>query len=165
MPGESTTPNLVELMRRRVDAADSRDTDAMTGFFASDAVWGSSPMGMEVYEGREAIRRFFDDWRGSYEVSGAEAEEILDLGNDVTFAVLILKGRPIGSGGDVQLRYAVVTEWVDGVVVRDTNTSTSTRPAQPPNGLPSRGVRRCRRRTWRWYGRISTPATLVTSTR
>src|SRR5437867_12283004 len=38
----STTPNLVERMRRRVDAADSRDTDAMTGFFASDAVWGST---------------------------------------------------------------------------------------------------------------------------
>src|SRR5213080_4581579 len=32
-----------------------------------------------------------------------------------------LKGRPIGSGGEVQLRYAAVTEWVGGMVVRDTN--------------------------------------------
>ena len=121
MPEASATPNLVELARSRVDAADSGDTDAMTSFFACDAVWDSSPMGMEVYEGRAAIRRFFEDWWSSYEVSGAEAEEILDLGNGVTFAVLILKGRPIGSGGEVQLRYAVVSEWADGAVVRDTN--------------------------------------------
>jgi ketosteroid isomerase-like protein len=121
MSGESTTPDLAELMRSRVDAADSGDIAAMTSFFASDAVWDSSPMGMEIYEGRAAIRRFFEDWWGDYEMSGAEAKEILDLGNDVTFAVLTLKGRPIDSGGEVQLRYAAVTEWVDGVVVRDTN--------------------------------------------
>ena len=121
MSEDSTNPDLVERMWRRVDAADSGDTDAMTSFFASDAVWDSSPMGMEVFEGRAAIRRFLEDWWGDYEVSGAKAEEVLDLGNDVTFSVLTLKGRPIGSGGEVQLRYAAVTEWVDGMVVRDTN--------------------------------------------
>ena len=118
---ESTTPDLVELMRRRVDAADSGDVEAMTSFFASDAVWDSSPMGMEVYEGREAIRRFFADWWGLYDMSGAEAEEFLDLGNGVTFTVLVLKGRPVGSGEDVRLRYAAVTVWVEGAVARDTN--------------------------------------------
>src|SRR5439155_19160794 len=83
MSEDSTNPDLVERMWRRVDAADSGDTDAMTSFFASDAVWDSSPMGMEVFEGRAAIRRFLEDWWGDYEVSGAKAEEVLDLGNDV----------------------------------------------------------------------------------
>ena len=50
-----------------------------------------------------------------------EAEEILDLGTGVTFTVFILKGRPIGGGGDIRLRYAAVTEWVASVVVRETN--------------------------------------------
>jgi ketosteroid isomerase-like protein len=118
---ESTTPDLVELVRRRVDAGDSGDVDAMTSFFASDGIWDSSPMGLEVYEGQAAIRRFFADWWGSYEEAGVEAEEILDLGNEVTLTVITLKGRPIGSGGDIRLRYAAVTEWVDGKVVRDTN--------------------------------------------
>ena len=120
---ESTTPDLVELTQRRVDAADSGDVEAMTSFFSSDAVWDSSPMGMEVYEGQAAIRRFFEDWWGLYDVSGAEAEEILDPGNGVTFAVVILKGGPIGSGGEVCLRYAAVNVWAAGVVVRVTNYS------------------------------------------
>ena len=58
MPEESTTPDLVELVRRRMDAGDSGDVDAMTSFFAPDGVWDSSPMGLEVYEGQAAIRRF-----------------------------------------------------------------------------------------------------------
>jgi ketosteroid isomerase-like protein len=123
MSKESTTPDLVELVRSQVEAADSGDTDAMTSFFAPEAVWDSSPMGLEVYEGRAAIRRFFEDWWGVYDVSGAEAEEILDLGNGVTFAVVILKGGPIGSGGEVRLRYAAVNVLVEGVVVRVTNYS------------------------------------------
>ena len=121
MPEESTTPDLVELVRRRMDAGDSGDVDAMTSFFASDGVWDSSPMGMEVYEGQAAIRRFFADWWGSYEEAGVEAEEILDLGNGVIFTVVKQKARPVGSSGDVQLRYAVVGEWVEGLVVRLTN--------------------------------------------
>ena len=73
MPEESTTPDLVELVRRRMDAGDSGDVDAMTSFFAPDAAWDSTPMGLEVYEGRAAIRRFFEDWWGSYEESEVEA--------------------------------------------------------------------------------------------
>ena len=67
--------------------------------------------GAGVYQGRAAIRRFFEEWWGLYEVSGAEAEEILDLGNGVSFAVVTLKGGPIGSGGEVRLRYAAVNVW------------------------------------------------------
>jgi ketosteroid isomerase-like protein len=86
IPEQSTTPDLVELTRRRVDAADSGDIDAMTSFLAQEAVWDSSPMGLEVYEGRAAIHSGLEDWWGAFDVSGAEAEEILDLGNGVTFA-------------------------------------------------------------------------------
>src|SRR5256885_13005130 len=106
MSEESTTSDLIELVRRRLDAVDRGDVAAMTSFFAPDGVWDSSPLGMEVYEGRTAIRRFFEDWWGDYDLPGAEAEEILDLGNGVTFTVLVLKGRPVGSGGEGLPRYA-----------------------------------------------------------
>jgi ketosteroid isomerase-like protein len=119
----STTPDLIELWRRRVDAVARGDIDAMTSFFAPDAIWDSSPMGLEVYEGRPAIRRFFQDWWGAYEASEVKAEQILDLGHGITLAVLVFNARLVGSGGDVRLRYAAVTEWGDGVVLRDTNYS------------------------------------------
>src|ERR1700736_1645200 len=121
MTEESTTHDLVELTRRRVDAADSGDIDAMTSFLAQDAVWDSSPMGLEVYEGRAAIHSGLEDWWGAFDVSGAAAEEILDLGNEVTFAVVTLKGRPPGGSREVQLHYAAVSTWGQGVIVRETN--------------------------------------------
>jgi hypothetical protein len=46
-----------------------------------------------------------------------DEETILDLGNGVTFAVLLQKGRPVGSTGVVELRYIQVTTWVDGLIV------------------------------------------------
>ena len=121
MAEEPTTPDLVELTRRRVDAADSGDIDAMTSFVAQDAVWDSSPMGFEVYEGQAAIHRGLEDWWGAFDVSGAEAEEIFDLGNGVTFAVVTLTGRPPGGSGEVELRYGAVSTWGQGVIVRETN--------------------------------------------
>ena len=120
---ESTTPDLVELSRCRVDAVVRGDVGAMASFYVSDAIYDSSPMGLEVYEGQAAIRRFFEDWWGAYEASEAKAEEILDLGYGVIFAVLVFNARPVGSGGDVRLRYGVVTVWAEGKVVRDTNYS------------------------------------------
>ena len=40
MPEESTTPDLVELVRRRMDAGDSGDADAMTALLKKDiAQW------------------------------------------------------------------------------------------------------------------------------
>jgi ketosteroid isomerase-like protein len=121
MSEESTTPDLVELARRSVEAGNSRDFDAMLRFFAPDGVWDMSQLGMGVFEGRPAIRGFLEDWQGAYEEFGVETEEALGQCNGVTVAVLVQKGRPAGSSGDVRLRYAAVTVWRDGLIVRLTN--------------------------------------------
>src|SRR3954453_8105654 len=109
MSEESTTPDLVELMRSSFEAADRRDFGALMSFYAPDAVWDSSPLGMEVYEGQAALRRFFEDWIGAYAEYEMALEEALDLGNGVAFALAIQKGRPAGSSGEVRPRYAAVT--------------------------------------------------------
>jgi ketosteroid isomerase-like protein len=90
-------------------------------FYAPDGVWDMSPMGMGAFEGRAAARGFLEDWFASYEEYELEAEEILDLGNGVGFRVLNQKGRPVGSSGEVELRYAAVAVWEDGKIVRMTN--------------------------------------------
>ena len=121
MSEESTTPDLVELMRRSFEAADRGDFGALMSFYAPDAVWDSSPLGMEVYEGQAALRRFFEDWIGAYAEYEMALEEALDLGNGVAFALAIQKGRPAGSSGEVRFRYAAVAVWENGLIVRVTN--------------------------------------------
>jgi ketosteroid isomerase-like protein len=121
MSEESTTSDLVELARRSLESGNGRDFDAMINFYAPDPVWDMSPMGLGSYEGLVAIRGFLEDWLGAYEEFEIEPEEILDLGNGVTLAVIRQGGRPVGSSGRVQLRYASVAIWVEGVMVRVTN--------------------------------------------
>ena len=120
MPEGSTTPDLVELQKRLTDAANRRDLDVMMAFYAPDGVY-DMPMGMGTFEGHAAVRGFIEDWWGSYEELEFEAEETLDLGNGVGFRVLIQKGRPVGSSGEVDLRYAAVSVWEDGKIARITN--------------------------------------------
>jgi ketosteroid isomerase-like protein len=121
MSEESTTPDLAELQKRLTGAVNRRDLDAMMAFYAQDCVYDMSPIGMGVFEGQAAARGFIADWWGSYEELEFEAEESLDLGNGVGFRVLIQRGRPVGSSGEVELRYAAVSVWEDGKVVRMTN--------------------------------------------
>ena len=120
MPEESTTPDLVVLTRRWFEAANRRDVDAAASFYAPDAVHESVGMGAS-FEGVAAIREYLGDFVGAYDEFGVEAEEILDLGNGVVFAVLIQKARLVGGSGEVRLRYAAVGVWADGLVVRVTN--------------------------------------------
>jgi hypothetical protein len=40
----------------------------------------------------------------------------VDLGNGVTFGVIIVTGRPIGSTGEVRFRWASVAIWTNGVI-------------------------------------------------
>jgi ketosteroid isomerase-like protein len=120
MSEESTTPDLVELVRRAYEASSRREFDAMMSFYGPDSVWDVSPLGLGVYEGSAAIRRFFEDWIGTFEEFEMEPEEIHGLGG-VTLAVVLQGGRPIGSDGHLQWRFAAVTKWVGDVATRTTN--------------------------------------------
>ena len=121
MAEESTAPDVVELVRRITDAASARDLDAVLSFYAPDAVWDMTPVGLGTYEGAAAMRGFFEDWNSSYREFAMEAEVILDLGNGVAFTVFIQTGRPTGSKGHVQVRYAAVAVWAEGVIEGNTN--------------------------------------------
>src|SRR5947209_3556626 len=122
MPEESTTPDLVELGRGLFAAANRGDFDAILLRYAPDAVWDMSPLGgLGRFEGHAAIRAFWADWYASYEELEIELEEERDLGGGVGFTLAIQKAHPIGSSGEVRLRYALVSVWEDGLIVRLTN--------------------------------------------
>jgi uncharacterized protein (TIGR02246 family) len=120
MPEEPSSPDLLDVTRRAIEAANTKDVDTLLSFYAPDAVW-EAMTGLGTHEGRAEIRRFFEDWLGAYEEFEVEVQEVLDLGNGVVFAVVVQYGRPVGSTGRVQLRYASVSVWVDGKIARTTN--------------------------------------------
>jgi ketosteroid isomerase-like protein len=121
MSEESSTPDLVELTRRALEPANRRDLEATASFYAPDAVWDMSPMGLGTYEGLAAIRGFFEDWIDAYEEFENEPEEILDLGNGVIFVVIHQNALLVGSTGHVQWRYASVAIWVEGMIAWNAN--------------------------------------------
>jgi ketosteroid isomerase-like protein len=118
MSDESTTPDLVERWQRAAEAAARRDFDAVVSVYAPDAVWDASLAGVGSFEGPMAIRSFLEDWIGAYEEYEYEQEEGHDLGSGVVFVVGRVDGRPIGSPGTVQERWAWTAVWAAGMVVR-----------------------------------------------
>jgi ketosteroid isomerase-like protein len=117
---ESTTPGPEELLRRLIEAFNRRDLDAVLGYLAPDVVYDTSHSGFGIYTGVPAVRGFFEDWVSSYEEFEVVAEQTVDLGNGVGYAILGQRGRPVGSSGEVRRRFASVGLSVNGLWVRFT---------------------------------------------
>jgi ketosteroid isomerase-like protein len=117
MSEESTTPDLVELVGRALEAANRRDLDEVMSSFAVDAVFEGRALG-DIFEGQAAIRAFVEDWFGTYEALEYGLEEVRDLGKGVVFAVVVQSGRPVGSAGHVRQREGWVFVWVRGLIAR-----------------------------------------------
>jgi ketosteroid isomerase-like protein len=115
---ESTTPDPVELVRRATEAADRQDLDALMSVCAPDGVYDTTPSGLGVYAGRAAIRAFLREWWDAFDELHATLEEVVDLGNGVTFSVVRQDARPAGSASAVRTREAHVIEWVGAVASR-----------------------------------------------
>ena len=113
MSEESTTPDLVELTRRFVEAWNRRDLDAWMGFFAPDAVWEVVALDTSV-EGVAAIRSFGEEWLVAFAEYAVQPEEILDLGNGVVFAGTRQTLRAARSSGGALLQevWVYVFVWV-----------------------------------------------------
>jgi ketosteroid isomerase-like protein len=120
MSQESTTPDLEEVTRKNFEAINRGDLDAAISVFRPDAVWDASAVatveGGTSHEGLAAIRELLEEWVESFEDFEIVREKFRDLGNGVTLTVNLQKGRPLGSIGFVQLRFAGVGIWVEGLM-------------------------------------------------
>ena len=88
--------------------------------FAEEAVYDTSPSGLDVYEGQAAIRAFIGERWDAFQELHFDPKEIVDLGGGVTFSVIHQDARPVGSAGHVRTREAHVIEWVGGLAARVT---------------------------------------------
>jgi ketosteroid isomerase-like protein len=120
MAEEGTTPDLEELARLLADAYSRLDFDALLTPLAPDAIWDTTPMGVGLFQGHEAIRGVYEDLVAPYEDVEIVWEELRDLGNGVTFTVQLSRGRPRGSSRFLEARYAIVSTWANGLTDRIT---------------------------------------------
>jgi ketosteroid isomerase-like protein len=126
VPEESTSPDAEEAVRRIVEALNRRDLDAALSLYTRDVVFELAPLGLAVLEegplmGREAMRKFWEDWTESFEDVEFDNEDHHDLGSGVTFGDLVQRGRPHGSDAFVEARAWVVVIWRDGRIARATS--------------------------------------------
>jgi ketosteroid isomerase-like protein len=117
MSAESGTPDLLEHSRRLFDAGRRSDVDGLLSYYAPEVVIEMPDVGL-TFEGLPEIRRFYEDVFGLYEDLESELEELLDLGNGITFAVIRNHGRPAGSIAEVQQRGAWISVWEDAKITR-----------------------------------------------
>src|SRR5947209_9122513 len=105
MSEESTPTDPVELTRRAIEVASRHDLDALMGFFAPDAVFDLSELGIGTFDGAPAIRSFLEDWWGTWRDHLLEVERIVDLGHGVVYSPVREDGRVVGSEGHVEQRH------------------------------------------------------------
>ena len=120
MPEKSTTPDLVELWRRSAEAWNSGDFDGAMSMFSPNPVWDATGVGLFVYQGHAAIRQGWVDALSAYAAFNLSEEGRTDLGNGVVLTVLVVKGLLSDTGADLNMRYAQVNEWREGLIARET---------------------------------------------
>jgi len=94
--------------------------DAMVEFMDRDVDWRAiegAPDDVGEMHGREAMRRYIQDWVDMFDDITNVPEELVDLGDDRVLAVQHVTGRAKGSGIETELRYAVVYTLRDGKIV------------------------------------------------
>jgi ketosteroid isomerase-like protein len=121
MSEQSTTPDLVRLVRQVVEAANARELDALIRLYAPDAVLDVTRTLGIAPQGRAAIRLHAEDWMGAFDELELVLEEPLDLGYGVVFTVVQQRGRPaVGTTGYVEQREGWVWVGEDGLLVGQT---------------------------------------------
>jgi ketosteroid isomerase-like protein len=119
MPEESTTPDLIGLTRLFNEAFNRRDWDAVESFYAPDAV-SVAVEGLGTFKGAAAIRANYEEAVSLADDFHIEIEEIIDLGNGVTFVVNLITGHPVRSSGELRMRTGTVVSWTEAVIERET---------------------------------------------
>lgn len=117
MTEESTTPDLVELVRKQVEALNRADVDGVLSNVTEDVILDGRGIG-DFFEGRAAVRGFLEDWFRTFEELDFELEEVSHLGGGVVFAVVNQDGRLVGGDGHLRQREGWVYLCVGGSIAR-----------------------------------------------
>jgi uncharacterized protein len=100
----------VDVVRGIIDALNRGDVDGMLALMDPDFEWRpleASPVA-RVYRGREQVRRYVEDWLGTFESLRLELEEPTEVGDHV---VAVVRGHGRGRASGVQLDSPFCQVW------------------------------------------------------
>jgi ketosteroid isomerase-like protein len=110
----------VETVRDSWRALADGGLDALTEFWDPEIDWRAiegAPDDVGEMRGREAVRRYLQDWVDTFDGLTVVAEELLELNDQRVVAVIRVSGRAKLSGIETELRLAVVYSLRDGKIV------------------------------------------------
>jgi ketosteroid isomerase-like protein len=108
----------VGLVREIIEALNRGDVDAMLARMHPDFEWRpleASPVA-RVYRGREQVRRYVEDWRGTFESLRLELEDPTQVADQVV-AVVRGHGRGRASGVELESRFCQVWTLRSGAAI------------------------------------------------
>jgi ketosteroid isomerase-like protein len=100
----------VELVRGIIDALNRGDLDEMLGRMHPDFEWRpleASPVA-RVYRGRAQVRRYVEDWLGTFESLRLELEDPTQVADRV---VVVVRGHGRGRASGVELESRFCQVW------------------------------------------------------
>ena len=128
MPGDN-----VEVVRRQFEALASGGTEAAAAFWHTDIEWRAVEGAADdvgVMRGREALRRYYEDWFETFEdLSASVGEVVHDEGDRVALSVHN-SGRGRASGVLTEGRYFVACVVRAGRIVSGREYETSEQAAE-----------------------------------
>jgi ketosteroid isomerase-like protein len=95
--------------------------DALIEYFDPEIDWRAiegAPDDVGEMHGKDAVRRYLQDWLDTFEGITSVPTELIDAGDDLVVAALHVTGRARLSGIKTELRYAVAYTVRDGRIVR-----------------------------------------------
>jgi ketosteroid isomerase-like protein len=109
----------VEAVRLLTAAMNRGDAECVIRHTTTDVVMILARSAVEgPFVGHEGVRRVFADSRESFEVFELHEQEVRDLGDDRVFSCGVVHVRGRGGGVEVDIPYAGITTFRDGMVSR-----------------------------------------------
>jgi ketosteroid isomerase-like protein len=110
----------MEIVRQAWAAYDRGGLDAIAEFWHPDISWRAAEGALDdvgVIHGPDGMRRYYREWDETFDAMRVEVEELVDAGDQVV-AVVRGFGRMKDSDAEVDIRYAMVSSFRDGKIVR-----------------------------------------------
>ena len=114
---------MVEAVRRSMEAWNAHDADAFVASAHPDVVWHPGSTGAltgsdTAFEGREGIRRWWNEMHEAFDSLHNEVREVRLVTQDAALVLGTGHARGRGAGVPVDWEYSMLVEFRDGLMVR-----------------------------------------------